>query len=79
MPKLTWWKSFGHDYNAATAEIAEELEVPLIDLYAHFKDRDDFFADESHFTEEGHALAAEIVLQRLQPWIRGAGGATCAP
>jgi lysophospholipase L1-like esterase len=79
MPRLTRWKSFGHDYNAATAEVAEELEVPLVDLYTHFKDRENFFADESHFTDEGHELAAEIVLEHLQPWVRGNVTSRCGP
>ena len=37
--------------------------------FHHFKDRDSLFADDSHFTKEGHDLAAEIILRRLKPWI----------
>ena len=67
--KRTTWKSFGPDYNAATADVAEKLRAPLIDLYTHFKDRDTLFANDSHFTHEGHKMAAEIILRRLKPWI----------
>jgi lysophospholipase L1-like esterase len=71
------WKSFAHEYNAVTAEVAESLDLPLVDLYTHFKDRDDLFTDESHFNAEGHRLAAEIVYQRIQPFLRGKGLANC--
>jgi lysophospholipase L1-like esterase len=61
------WKTFAHQYNAVSAEVAAAHDVPLVDLYSHFKGRDDLFADESHFTAPGHAIAAEIVLEALQP------------
>jgi lysophospholipase L1-like esterase len=68
-----WWKNFGPDYNAATVEVAEELGLPVIDLYSHFKDRGEFFHDESHFTRTGHLLAAEIIGERLRPVLAGEG------
>ena len=45
--------------------------LPLIDLYHDFKDREDFFLDESHFTREGHERAARIVYRHLLPFFRG--------
>jgi lysophospholipase L1-like esterase len=62
-----WWKNFGYDYNAATAEVAAAEKVPLIDLYSLFKGRRAYFADESHFTAEGHGVAAQIVATHLEP------------
>jgi lysophospholipase L1-like esterase len=62
-----WWKNFGYDYNAATAEVAAAERVPLIDLYSFFKGRRGYFADESHFTAEGHGVAAQIVVTHLEP------------
>ena len=76
-PEETIWKTYAHDYNAATAEVAEELEAPLVDLYSYFKKRDEFFADESHFTNQGHELAAEIVLDRIRPWVRPRQASSC--
>ncbi|MGH9460835.1 MAG: SGNH/GDSL hydrolase family protein [Vicinamibacteria bacterium] len=76
MPAMGW-KSFAHEYNAVTAEVAASLDLPLVDLYTHFKDREDVFTDESHFNPEGHRLAAQIVYQRIQPFIRGSGLADC--
>ena len=63
------WKTFVHRYNAATAEVAGEQGVPLVDLYSHFKRRRKLFADESHFTGEGHRRAARIVYEVLQPML----------
>lgn len=61
------WKSMGHPMITATAEVAREEDVPLVDMYAWFKGRDELFSDESHFIAPGHRLAAELVLERLAP------------
>ncbi len=63
----TWWKNFGREYNLATVEVAESLGAPLVDLYSFFKARPRLFGDESHFTDEGHRRAAEIVAVHLRP------------
>jgi lysophospholipase L1-like esterase len=70
IPEVPRWKSYAHDYNAATAGIAAKHGLPLVDLYAYFKDRENLFDDESHFNGEGHELAAEIVHRHIQPLIR---------
>ncbi len=63
------WKHFGPSYNLATARVAERLKVPLIDIYSFFKEMDELFADESHFTDEGHRRAAAIVFEHLRPFL----------
>ncbi len=78
MPPVIRWKSFAHEYNAMTAEVAKRLDLPLVDLYTHFRDRDELFVDESHFNPEGHRLAAQIVHQHIQPFVRGEGLVPCA-
>ena len=77
LPPVVRWKNFAHDYNAMTAEVAESLHLPLVDLFTRFKDLDELFDDESHFNPEGHRLAAEIVYQRIQPLLREDGLASC--
>ena len=67
IPNDVWWKNFGNDYNVMTATVAVESAVPLVDFYSHFKGRREYFADESHFTAQGHDLAARIVLAELGP------------
>ncbi len=62
-----WWKNFAHEYNLATAEVAAEEDVLLVDVYSQFKGQTEYFADESHFTAAGHRLAAEIIYEALQP------------
>lgn len=62
-----WWKNFAHEYNLATAEVAADEDVLLVDVYSHFKGLPEYFADESHFTEAGHRFAAEIIYEALQP------------
>jgi lysophospholipase L1-like esterase len=61
------WKSVGPDYNQVTREVAEELGVPLVDVYKEFKRRKGLFEDESHFTPEGHGEAATFVYGELAP------------
>lgn len=67
IPNDTWWKNFGYDYNVTTGQVAAAAGVPLVDFYSHFKGRRKFFADESHFTAQGHDLAARIVLAEISP------------
>jgi len=64
------WSFYASDYNATTGEVAEEYGVPLIDLYSLFRTREDLFEDPSHFTEEGHDLAARIVYEQVLATIR---------
>lgn len=71
IPNARWWKNWGADYHEATADVARAEGVPFIDVYSFFKGRDELFADESHFTEEGHRLAAELILEQLRPVIEG--------
>jgi len=69
MPRVIRWKSYAHLYNAVTAEVAERHGLPLIDFYHLFKNKDQLFSDESHFTEEGHQIAAGIVREHVLPWL----------
>ncbi|MFQ5963601.1 MAG: SGNH/GDSL hydrolase family protein [Candidatus Scalinduaceae bacterium] len=61
-----WWKNFAPDYVAATIETGESKGVPVIDIYSHFKGKNDYFIDESHFNEEGHKLASRILYQEIK-------------
>ena len=70
IPSDTWWMNFGRDYNVATAEVAREQRVTLVDVYSVFKDRGTFFADESHFTDEGHHLAARFIADGIRALIK---------
>jgi lysophospholipase L1-like esterase len=74
-----YWLDFGPDYNAATFEMARELDVPLIDFYTLFKHREDLFADDSHFTDEGHALAARWAWQELRPQVESLARSSARP
>ncbi|MFA6316133.1 MAG: SGNH/GDSL hydrolase family protein [Elusimicrobiota bacterium] len=56
-----WWMYHADAYVEATREVAREAGTPLIDLHVPFKDRADLFADESHFNEQGHRLAARLI------------------
>jgi lysophospholipase L1-like esterase len=61
------WRAAAPDYNAATVEVANELGLPVVDLYTMFRNREPLFADESHFTPEGHRVAAGLVGDALRP------------
>ncbi len=61
------WKNLAPVYRRLTVEVGDSTGAPVVDLYSEFKGRKELFADESHFTAEGHARAAAIVLDRLRP------------
>jgi len=56
-----WWINFGPRYNDVVRRVARDRHVKLVDLYEYFKDKEEYFADESHFTEEGHRAAARLI------------------
>ncbi len=62
-----WWKNFAHEYNQATVEVAERQSVTLVDIFSFFKNKTELFADESHFTEQGHRDAAQILFEAIRP------------
>jgi len=62
-----WWKNFAPEYVKATLEVGKNYDVPVIDMYTQFKDKEEYFADESHFNEKGHRLAAKIIYDQIKP------------
>jgi lysophospholipase L1-like esterase len=66
-PNKLWWKNFAPDYVKATIEVGKNHGVPVVDIYSYFKDKDQYFADESHFNEDGHRLAAKIIYDHIKP------------
>lgn len=66
---VTKWKYAAFDYNQATVEIANQEDAMIVDLYSYFKGRDELFSDESHFTDQGHRLAGELVADLLTPFL----------
>src|SRR5205823_14641569 len=60
-----WWKTFEPDYNAIVTEVARTSGVPSIDIYSHFKDKPELFADEAHFTEAGHRQMAQFIYDNV--------------
>ncbi len=67
------WKNFARDYAVATAEVAAAESVPLIDIYSVFREQEELFEDESHFTEEGHRRAARAVYEAVRTELWRAG------
>jgi hypothetical protein len=55
------WVTYAPQYVAATLAVGSAEEVPVVDVYRGFRDRPALFADESHFTEEGHREAARLI------------------
>lgn len=64
------WKSDGRRNNRATLRVAEEEGVLAIDVYDAFVTQPKLFADESHFTEEGHRLAARLIYERIRGLVK---------
>lgn len=60
-----WWKTDAPQYNAMTLQVAQELQVPVMDVHALFADKTRLFGDEAHFTLRGHAEMAKAVYNFL--------------
>lgn len=73
-PSALWWKNFAPDYVAATIEVGKNSNVPVVDLYAAFKDKNEYFRDECHFTDEGHEIAAKIVSDKIRSLLTATPG-----
>ncbi len=63
------WKTYAPDYVAATLAVGSEQNVPVVDVYREFRDSSAMFADESHFTEEGHRAAARLIGDAILPFV----------
>ena len=64
-PNALWWKNFAAEYNAATMKLGIQETVPVIDVYSYFKDCEECFVDESHFTKKGMLIAADIIYKKI--------------
>ena len=51
---------------AVTTRIGESTGIPVIDVYALFSGRHEYFFDTNHFDEEGLRLMANIIYQHIQ-------------
>src|SRR5262245_41704635 len=68
-PHKLWWREYGSAYNDATREVGKRSGVPVIDIHAQFQGKKKYYVDESHFTKEGHQLAAKIIYDRILPLV----------
>jgi hypothetical protein len=58
--------SYAPQYNAITRAVAEETGVACLDAYEAFREKPDFFVDESHFNRHGHQEMARLLLHHLK-------------
>ncbi len=56
-------------YNRATIEVGRERGVPVIDVYARFKDQEQYFSDSMHHNEEGYRIAGRMLHEQLRSLI----------
>lgn len=64
-----WWKNFGPQYNDVVKKVAKNKNIKLIDLYDYFKDKEEYFSDESHFTKEGDKVAAKLICEEIKVYL----------
>jgi lysophospholipase L1-like esterase len=62
------WRRFVPAYNRKLLEVAAATGTPALDVEAAFADRRDLFVDECHFTQQGHAMLAEMLASRVDEW-----------
>ncbi|MFC1599179.1 SGNH/GDSL hydrolase family protein [Candidatus Omnitrophota bacterium] len=60
------WKKVAPTYNQLTIRTAKANNLISIDIYSYFRDREQYFTDESHLTDEGYKLVAKIVYDHLK-------------
>ena len=60
------WKNVAPKYNDIVLDIAKDKRVMAIDIYSNFKEMEDYFCDECHFTREGHLVAARIMYKYVE-------------
>jgi len=65
-----WWKNFIPQYNALTLKIARQRGVASIDVYQYFKDKNEYFVDESHFNDAGYQIAARLIYNNIKDEFR---------
>ena len=68
-PHKLWWKNFGPQYNKAITEIGKAESIQVLDIYSYFENKADYYTDESHFTEEGHEIAAEFIYSHVEHYV----------
>ncbi|MCM8782954.1 MAG: hypothetical protein NC909_00950, partial [Candidatus Omnitrophica bacterium] len=51
--EITWWKTYAPLYRSVIIEVGSDNTVPVLHIYSYFKDKEEFFIEESHFNEEG--------------------------
>ncbi|HEU4654402.1 MAG TPA: hypothetical protein VFS47_10465 [Steroidobacteraceae bacterium] len=68
VPRATEATLAGFEYAAAerTREVAAATNVPLVDVAQQLSGRRELFIDLVHFTNEGHAKVAQLILQQMQ-------------
>ncbi len=61
--------------NQAVREVAQEMDVPLVEMTDHVPPKGEYFADASHFTDEGARLTAKAFVDVLLNVVRRHGTA----
>jgi lysophospholipase L1-like esterase len=64
-PNEFYFSNFAPAYNRSTIQIAEQKDVPTVDVYTYFKNKQDHFMDDSHFTRLGHKIAAALIYDKI--------------
>ena len=59
------------NYNAVLRRVAEQYELPVVDLYTPFADKMDTMIgpDKIHLTPDGADLAAKLVAEGIEPYL----------
>ena len=57
-----WWKNFAPAYNKVIIKVGQENNVDYLDIYSLFENnKEDLFINESHFSDKGNKVMAEII------------------
>jgi lysophospholipase L1-like esterase len=48
-------------------QVAQNHDIPVIDIYSYFEGQNEYFIDQSHFSESGHRVMARIIYEHIKP------------
>jgi len=60
------WMNFTPEYNDLVIKASKDKNLQVVDLYSLFKGKKELFANDSHFNDEGHKVAAEIIYKQIK-------------
>ncbi len=60
------WKNFTPHYNKITSRVSKERDISLVDIHSYFQDRQNYFVNDSHLSDEGYRIVANLIYDKIR-------------